>query len=228
VQAPQSSGGYVVGYPTPMPGPVPQGIQPPYASQEMTPPPGSPFGAMPPKKDERRPLAIWLVALGAIALLAVIGFVAWPQLNGGGDAPASGVGVVVVTPTTSVPVPTTTVELAPVPPTSVAVVPDVDTVTHRPHRHAPSEPTTHEDPVAPPPTTAPPGGGGDGYLSLITSPWTHVTEGSHDLGDTPLVRVPLSAGHHSLHLVNSESGIRETYDVDITAGETTSRRLGLQ
>ena len=230
------SGGYVAPYPTPMPGPIPQGVMPPSMSgpSELTPPPGtSPFGAMPPKKDERRPLAIWLVALGALALLGVIAFVVWPRISGshGDSAVPTGVGVVVVSgaPAPSVIAPPPTMVIAP-PPTTIAAPIADDSVSHRTtHRRSPDPTHVAEAPAPPPSTPAPStGGGGEGFLSLITSPWTHVTEGGHDLGDTPLVRVPMSAGHHSLRLVNSESGISETYDVEITAGQTTSRRLGLQ
>jgi serine/threonine-protein kinase len=237
---------YMAPYPTPMPGPVPQGaIAPPMmsGSQELTPPPGtSPFGAMPPKKDEQRPFAIWLVALGALALLGVLGFVVWPRLSGGAaeEIPPTGVGVVVVSgtavsgiaPTALAPDPSV---LGPAPTAGVALTrtPDGESGSHHPtHRRPVAPDPTHVEvavaPPPPPPSSAPAATGGDGYLSLITSPWTHVTEGGRDLGDTPLVRVPLSAGHHSLHLVNPEALVSETYDVDITAGQTTSRRLGLQ
>jgi len=137
------------------------------------------------------------------------------------------VGVVVMAPPTSAPI----AEQAPGTP-AASVVPAMDvpppTEAHRaPRRRA--DPSSHAGDapaVAAPPASAAPSGG-SGSLSLITSPWTHVTEGGRDLGDTPLVRVPMSAGHHSLRLVNTEAGISETYEVDITAGETTSRRLGL-
>lgn len=67
-----------------------------------------------------------------------------------------------------------------------------------------------------------------GFLSLVTSPWTHVSLGGRDLGTTPLVRVPLPIGHHVLRLVNTEAGISEQYEVDIRPSETTTRRLGLR
>jgi serine/threonine protein kinase len=226
VLSPPSSGGYVMPYSTPSQAPMPASS----GSQELTPPPV--FGAVPPKKDERRPFAVWLVLLGAIALLATIGLVVWPRLSGqeADDASPTGIGVVVVSPVpTAVAPPETSVDA---PPVASAVQVQDEPSTHRTHRRVAAPDPTHvesaAEPAPPAPTSAPTPSGGDGYLSLITSPWTHVTEGSHDLGDTPLVRVPLSAGHHTLHLVNAEAGIRETYDVEISAGETTSRRLGLQ
>ncbi len=227
---PPSSGGYVMPYPTPMPGPVAGHVMPPMStgSQELTPPP-SPFGIVPPKKDERRPFAMWLVIVAAAALLVMIGFIAWPRLSGEAveEIPPTGVGVVVVS---GLPAPTTvapTTEVAPVPTTSVAATRDDDPGSHRTHRRPTADPTPHVDAVPPTPTSAP-SSGGEGTLSLITSPWTHVTEGGRDLGDTPLVRVAMSAGHHTLRLVNTDEGISETYDVEISAGQTTSRRLGLR
>jgi serine/threonine-protein kinase len=67
-----------------------------------------------------------------------------------------------------------------------------------------------------------------GYLTLVTSPWTIVSVGGRELGETPLVRIPLPAGRHTLRLVNPEEGISETYVVEIRPGETTTRRLGLR
>ncbi len=242
--------GHVVGgpYPTPTPGhpgvvlasSAPPPSQGGYALPPPTPAPApmhSSFAAPPRKKDERRPLAVWLVIVGAIALLAVVGLVVWPRLSGAPDAPpspAAGVGVVVVSGTpapSSAPPPSTVV--APPPVTAAAVeVPaaDDESAAHRVHRRptASDSPRVGATPAPPPSSSAPSAAGGDGYLSLITSPWAHVTEGARDLGDTPLVRVPLSAGHHTLRLVNVDEDIAETYDVEITAGQLTSRRLGLR
>ncbi len=226
--------------PMPTPTPMPYGMAP----YGMTPPAGAtPFGA-PPPKDERRPFALWLVLLGAVAVLLALWLVVWPRLSGE-DVAEPSVGVVVVSggaaPSTGVvppsAVPSGGADVAPstdVPSTTTAL-PAVDPAqpppSHRPHRRdgraadTTPEATTTTAP-APPASSAP--ATGDGYLSLITSPWTHVTEGAHDLGETPLVRVPLAPGHHTLRLVNTEAGISETYDVDIEAGQTTSRRLGLR
>jgi serine/threonine-protein kinase len=190
----------------------------------MTPSMPSPFAAPPAKKDQGRPFAMILVSIAGLALAAVIALVVWPRISTERAAPASTVGVVVMAPPTSAPA----VDEAP--PTSVALAPPTGTPpaseTHRtPRRRTDPTPRASET-TAPPPSSAAPATG-NGFLSLITSPWTHVTEGGRDLGDTPLMRVPLPAGHHSLRLVNGEAGISETYEVDITAGETTSRRLGL-
>jgi len=66
-----------------------------------------------------------------------------------------------------------------------------------------------------------------GFLTLATTPWTHVTLGGRRLGTTPLIRVELPAGTHVLRLRNPDRGIDQTYRVTIQAGETTSRRVGL-
>jgi serine/threonine-protein kinase len=83
----------------------------------------------------------------------------------------------------------------------------------------------------PPPATEEPeraSSRGPGYLSLVTSPWTQVTLDGRSLGETPLVRVPLPPGTHTLRLRNPSAGIDESYEVTIRSGETTTRRLGLR
>ena len=83
-------------------------------------------------------------------------------------------------------------------------------------------------PPAPPETTRPEPARGPGFLSLVTSPWTEVTLEGRSLGETPLQRVSLPPGTHTLRLRNSEAGIDETYEVTIRPGEAVTRRLGLR
>jgi serine/threonine protein kinase len=95
----------------------------------------------------------------------------------------------------------------------------------RRRRAAPSEPTrppgaTSLDERA---TAAPE----EGYLTLITAPWATVTVAGRVLGETPLFRAPLPAGRHVLHLANPEAGISESYEITITGGATTTRRISL-
>jgi serine/threonine protein kinase len=66
-----------------------------------------------------------------------------------------------------------------------------------------------------------------GFLSLDTSPWSNVSVGGKLLGQTPIVHVALPVGVHSLSLTNPEQGLRTTYEVTISAGRTTARRVGL-
>jgi serine/threonine-protein kinase len=144
-------------------------------------------------------------------------------------------------PATAVPPTTTSLELAPSATTDVATT--SDRTDRNPRRTTRSDrnpgrdqetPTTTVETTTPPPqveTTPPPPDPtphGPGFLSLVTSPWTQVTLDGRSLGETPLVRVSLPPGNHTLRLRNTEAGIDETYEVTIRSGETLSRRLGLR
>jgi serine/threonine-protein kinase len=93
---------------------------------------------------------------------------------------------------------------------------------HPPLAAAPPNPPS-ASPGAPAPAVNEPG-----FLTLDTYPWTRVSEGGRVLGDTPLIRVSLSPGPHTLSLDNAEQGIHQTYSVTIRGGESVSRRLGLK
>ncbi|GAB4203541.1 MAG: hypothetical protein OHK0013_17730 [Sandaracinaceae bacterium] len=93
---------------------------------------------------------------------------------------------------------------------------------------APPPPPTAPEPPQPTPEPERAPSHGHGFLSLVTSPWTSVTLDGRPLGETPLVRVSLPAGTHTLRLRNPEAGIDESYEVTIRSGETTTRRLGLR
>ncbi len=67
-----------------------------------------------------------------------------------------------------------------------------------------------------------------GFLTLDTIPWSEVRLGSRNLGTTPLRRIELPAGSHTLTLVNPERGLRTRYQVTIRAGQTVTRRVGLE
>jgi serine/threonine-protein kinase len=82
--------------------------------------------------------------------------------------------------------------------------------------------------TAAPSATNPDENKGPGFLTLDTYPWTRVSEGGRVLGTTPLIRVPLSPGGHTLLLENPEQGIKQYYSVTIKSGENVSRRLGLK
>lgn len=66
-----------------------------------------------------------------------------------------------------------------------------------------------------------------GLLNLDTTPWSIVSVNGRVLGQTPIVGASLPAGTHSLVLSNPEQSIRTTYQVTISAGKTTARRIGL-
>ena len=106
-------------------------------------------------------------------------------------------------------------------PAAPAEVPRAETRTRPRHHHRPAPPDS-PDPPAPAATGAP------GYLTLATTPWTQVRLGARDLGTTPLIRVELPPGTHTLSLSNPEAGINTTYRVTIEPGQAVTRRLGLQ
>jgi hypothetical protein len=68
---------------------------------------------------------------------------------------------------------------------------------------------------------------GTGTLNLDTTPWSVVSVAGRVLGTTPIVGASLPAGTHSLVLSNPELGLKTTYQVTISAGRTTARRIGL-
>ncbi|MBX3217102.1 MAG: protein kinase [Labilithrix sp.] len=81
-----------------------------------------------------------------------------------------------------------------------------------------AEPTPAPAP-APAPAEAP------GFLTLDTYPWTRVTVNGKSVGSTPLVRLSLGPGTHTIVMENPGEGIRESTTVTIKSGETTSKRL---
>ncbi len=66
-----------------------------------------------------------------------------------------------------------------------------------------------------------------GRLTFDTVPWTEVWIDGRHVGDTPLIRHTLPAGEVTLHLRNGEEHIDTRYRVQVRAGQTTTRRLGL-
>lgn len=81
------------------------------------------------------------------------------------------------------------------------------------------------DPPSPAPQPAP--AAEPGSLNLDTTPWSVVSVGGRVLGQTPIIGASLPAGTHTLVLSNAEQGIKTTYQVTISAGKTTARRIGL-
>ena len=67
-----------------------------------------------------------------------------------------------------------------------------------------------------------------GYLTLMTTPWTKVSEGGRVLGTTPLSRVPLTPGNHTLKLENPDERISQTLSVVIKSGETLKKNIGIK
>jgi hypothetical protein len=112
-------------------------------------------------------------------------------------------------------VPAVTVPVAPSPaaaPSTPAATPSV------PRREAVVVPTM---PTAPPATPAPPLGG---WLLVLPKPWAEVTVDGRVVGQTPLARIPLPPGSHSVILTHPEYR-PFTRKVEIRPGETTTIRL---
>lgn len=68
---------------------------------------------------------------------------------------------------------------------------------------------------------------GPGFLTLSTTPWTKVTAGREVLGSTPLFKVRLPPGEHTLTLVNEGQNVNTTRQVTIKPGEVTKLDLKL-
>jgi eukaryotic-like serine/threonine-protein kinase len=76
------------------------------------------------------------------------------------------------------------------------------------------------------PAATPVAPSGTGQLTLVTEPYAKVYLGRRLLGDTPLFKVSLPSGKHSLRLVDG-SGQSRRLPVEIKPGETTAVRIGL-
>jgi serine/threonine protein kinase len=94
----------------------------------------------------------------------------------------------------------------------------------RPGTHGASHPTTAVAPAQ----DKTPDKAEDGFLTLDTYPWTKVTEGSRNLGTTPLNRVSLSPGVHSITMENPEKGIKQTVPITIKSGEVVAKKLAFE
>lgn len=77
-------------------------------------------------------------------------------------------------------------------------------------------------PATPPAPESVPAGE-PGFLTLVTEPKAQVFLGGQDLGKTPLFKVKLPAGQHTLKLVDATAKAHQV-PVDIKPGETTSVR----
>jgi eukaryotic-like serine/threonine-protein kinase len=78
----------------------------------------------------------------------------------------------------------------------------------------------------PRPSKAAPAPAGGGVLTLVTNPYAKVYLGRRYLGDTPLFKITLPSGKHSLKLVGADGRARRL-PVEIKTGETTALKLAL-
>jgi hypothetical protein len=66
-----------------------------------------------------------------------------------------------------------------------------------------------------------PASSGEGFLRLGSKPWTKIAIDGKDTGETtPQGKMRLSAGRHSVTLTNPQFGVKESFSVEIRAGET--------
>jgi hypothetical protein len=81
-------------------------------------------------------------------------------------------------------------------------------------------------PAAPPKKVEappPPKPAGEGYLRLGSKPWTFITVDGKDTGlHTPQTQMKLPAGSHRITLTNPQFNIKETFSVEVKAGETVT------
>lgn len=68
----------------------------------------------------------------------------------------------------------------------------------------------------------------DGYLTLTTVPWTQVTIAGRPYGVTPVFKIKLAPGRHTVSLVNDAAGINEQRAVDIKPGELSKVEFKLK
>ncbi|HET8935433.1 MAG TPA: PEGA domain-containing protein [Polyangiales bacterium] len=66
-----------------------------------------------------------------------------------------------------------------------------------------------------------------GTLRINSRPWSQVFIDNKPVGTTPLLNVSVSAGEHSVRLVNSVFGMRKTFDISVGAGENISQVVSL-
>ena len=64
-----------------------------------------------------------------------------------------------------------------------------------------------------------------GWLTLATTPWTHVHVAGSCYGNTPLLRAPVPGGRHALQMTNEVSDIDEVRQAAIELDEVTRLRF---
>jgi serine/threonine-protein kinase len=191
--------------------------------------------------------AIVLLAAGFFVLaLAAGAFVLWKMrtpvaVNNGGDTAGipSNLPVMPLTGGTAAPIPPATdpntALLAPPnngqprPPATAAPVttqgrPVVATGNGGRNHPQPSPPQTNTAATAQPTAATQ---DDQGYLTMVTYPWTRVTIAGKTL-TTPFNKQPLPPGNYTAVLENPDQGIRQTMPITIKAGDTTTKNLSLK
>jgi serine/threonine-protein kinase len=156
------------------------------------------------------------------------------------QATASTVQPVTTDPAKQDPVATTVTTASP-PPTQTGPVPGPVTTTPTPTVQVTAQPTrTARTPTTPtgarsaatasttkPPPTAPGPSDDPGFLSLDTYPYSKCTVAGKTLG-TPIVKLPLSPGAHTVTCETPETGKKGSWTVNIKSGEVTAKRYSLE
>jgi serine/threonine-protein kinase len=93
------------------------------------------------------------------------------------------------------------------------VTPPAPKATAEPTAAAPKDPPAKKDPPAA-------AAGGEAFLNINSRPASTVVLDGKPLGPTPRVKVPVSAGTHTVLFVNAEESLKKSVSVTVAAGET--------
>jgi serine/threonine protein kinase len=117
---------------------------------------------------------------------------------------------------------------APVPEKPVTVRPKSDSpnVERKPRPREAPRPSPPPQPRVAAAPSAP--AKGQGVLRLNSRPWSQVTIDGKRVGNTPLMNQPLSAGTHTVKLVNPDFKLTKSIKVQIKSGETLTKVVDLQ
>lgn len=183
--------------------------------------PRGPIAEVPLHEPHRSSVIPWAIALALLGVMAVSAVVVAVRAGPPPGVATPNEGPPKPTSSTAATSPLTPVLVADIaPPPSAPVSAPFPSATHAPSSALgprPSAARVEPTPAAP-----------EGFLTFDTYPWTNVSEGEKKLGTTPLNRVGLAAGSHSLTFDNPELGIHETHVVVIKPGELTRGRLELR
>ena len=69
---------------------------------------------------------------------------------------------------------------------------------------------------------------GSGVLRVNARPWAKVFVDGRFVGNTPQMRIPVSAGSHVVRLTNPEFGLSKTIRVQVEPGETVTKVVQLE
>jgi len=89
-------------------------------------------------------------------------------------------------------------------------------------------PRPEPKPRDPAPVSAPAPVAGDGLLTLQSNPWADVSVDGQMVGTTPLFKLKLSAGKHTLVLKNSAQNLEKTVSITIAPGVELRTKVELR